>query len=56
MPRCEECLMVWMPSDAERWQAYWIDDGPDERLVFYCPECAEREFSRPKWRPARWDG
>jgi hypothetical protein len=28
----------------ERWQAYWIDDGPEEKLVFYCPECAEREF------------
>ena len=27
-----------------RCEAHWIDDGPDERLVFYCPECAEREF------------
>jgi hypothetical protein len=27
-----------------RWQAHWIDDGAEEKLVFYCPECAEREF------------
>jgi hypothetical protein len=34
-----------MPADEERWQARWIDDtGPDEVLVFLCPECAEREF------------
>jgi hypothetical protein len=26
------------------WQAHWIDDGPEEKLVFYCPECAEREL------------
>jgi len=25
-------------------QAYWIDDGAGEQLVFYCPECGEREF------------
>jgi hypothetical protein len=31
-------------ADRERWQAHWIDDGPEEKLVFYCPECAEREF------------
>ena len=43
---CEECRRVWLPIvDGERWQAYWIDDEPDDRLVFYCPECAEREFS-----------
>jgi hypothetical protein len=33
-----------MPADEARWQAHLIDDGPDEKLVFYCPECAEREF------------
>jgi hypothetical protein len=22
----------------------WVDDGPEEKLVFYCPECAVREF------------
>jgi hypothetical protein len=40
----EECCRVWLPLDRERWQAFWIDDGPEERLVFYCPWCAEREF------------
>jgi hypothetical protein len=35
---------VWLPADEERWQAHWIDDGPEEKLVFYCPACAEREF------------
>jgi hypothetical protein len=34
----------WLSVDRERWEAHWIDDGPDEWLVFYCPECAEREF------------
>jgi hypothetical protein len=40
MPHCEECDKVWLPGDPSRWEAYWIDDGPDEKLVFYCPECA----------------
>jgi len=44
IPQCEECREVWLPGDAERWQAYWIDDGPEDRLVFYCPNCAGREF------------
>jgi hypothetical protein len=31
----------------ERWQVRWIDDGsPEERLVFHCADCAEREFDR----------
>jgi hypothetical protein len=30
-----------MPADEERWQAHWIDEGPQEKLVFYCPQCAE---------------
>ena len=42
--QCEECRKVWLPADDERWQAYRIDDGPDERLLFYCLDCAEREF------------
>jgi hypothetical protein len=29
--------------DEERWSAYLTDDEPPE-IVFYCPECAEREF------------
>jgi hypothetical protein len=27
--------------------AHWIDDGPEDKLIFYCPECAEREFGEP---------
>jgi predicted RNA-binding Zn-ribbon protein involved in translation (DUF1610 family) len=42
--RCEECRMVWLPVDDRRWRAYWIDDGPEEKLLFYCPDCAMREF------------
>ena len=42
--QCEECLEVWLPGYAGRWHAYWIDEGPDERLAFWCPECTEREF------------
>jgi hypothetical protein len=43
--RCEECRLVWLPVDERRWRAYWIDDGPEEKLLFYCPDYAEREFS-----------
>jgi len=42
---CEECRKPWLPVDDERWHAYWIDDGPEEKLVLYCAECAEREFT-----------
>lgn len=45
IPRCTECRKMWLPMDGERWQAYWVDEGPEEELVFYCPECAEREFN-----------
>jgi RNase P subunit RPR2 len=38
---CVECGKVWLPADDERWRAY-LDT--DDELVFYCPECAEREF------------
>ena len=41
---CVECDGVRLPENEERWQARWIDGGPDERLVFRCSECAEREF------------
>jgi hypothetical protein len=44
IPLCEGCRRVWLPDDAERWHADWIDGGPDEKLVFYCPRCAGREF------------
>jgi hypothetical protein len=32
---CVECEAVWMPADETRWQARLIDDGPDERLIFF---------------------
>jgi hypothetical protein len=38
-----ECDALWLPADEERWRAYLTDDEPAE-IVFYCPECAEREF------------
>jgi RNase P subunit RPR2 len=44
IPACEECRKLWLPGDDERWRAYWIDDGPEERLLFYCHDCSEREF------------
>jgi hypothetical protein len=46
-PVCEECRKLWLPADEEHWSAYWIDDGDEDCLVFYCPECVEREFG---WR------
>jgi hypothetical protein len=41
IPRCMECGDIWLPADEDRWRAY-LDT--DDELVFYCPECAEREF------------
>ena len=43
---CVECRRVWRFLNGERWRAYWIDDGPEEKLLFYCPACSEREFGR----------
>jgi hypothetical protein len=45
--RLAECEAAWLPADEERWRAHLgIDEHIDEpaELVFYCPECAEREF------------
>jgi hypothetical protein len=41
MPRCAECLDVWLAVDEERWRAYlyWND-----ALVFYCSDCSERDL------------
>jgi len=44
IPRCAECGERWLPGDEERWRAYVVDDGPEDKLVFYCPGCAELEF------------
>ena len=41
---CEACRLVWLPADDGRWRAYWLDDGPEDKLLFHCPDCAEREF------------
>jgi hypothetical protein len=43
IPTCAECGALWLPDDEKRWSAYHTDDEPPE-VVFYCPECAEREF------------
>jgi hypothetical protein len=42
--RCIECEDVWLPADDERWRAY-LDT--EDQLVFYCAECAAREFGSP---------
>jgi hypothetical protein len=44
--RCVECRRVWRFLNRERWRAYWIDDGPEEKLLFYCPQCSERDATR----------
>lgn len=44
IPKCIECGERWLPRDTDRWQAYWIDEGPEDVLLFYCAECSEREF------------
>jgi hypothetical protein len=46
MVRCVECRRVWRFPNSEGWRAFWIDDGPEEKLLFYCPGCSEREFGR----------
>ena len=40
-PNVAERGEAWLPVDDERWRAY-LDT--DDKLVFYCPQCAEREF------------
>jgi hypothetical protein len=41
IPQCSECGELWLPVDEDRWRAYF---DTDDELVFFCPECAEREF------------
>ena len=45
IPKCAECGEVWLAADEDYWRAY-LDT--DSELVFYCSECAEREFG--EWR------
>ena len=46
VPKCAECEPAWLMADEGRWRAYLGGDDLDEpaELVFYCPQCAEREF------------
>lgn len=44
IPLCEERRKPWLATDDGRWEAHWIDDGPEEKLILFCPDCAEREF------------
>jgi hypothetical protein len=48
IPSCIGCNARWLPADNERWRAYLGSDNLDEppEVVFYWPECAEREFGR----------
>jgi hypothetical protein len=43
---CAECQRQCLSDDEDRWHAHLGGDDLDEpaELVFYCPECAEREF------------
>jgi alkyl hydroperoxide reductase subunit AhpF len=43
---CAVCRRPWI-AVGERWRAYHIGGEPcepGESIVFYCPDCAEREF------------
>jgi hypothetical protein len=46
IPTCAECGARRLPADEDRWRAYLGGDDLDEpgEIVFYCPECAQREF------------
>lgn len=43
MLRCDEC---GTEEEARRWRAFLtvIEEGEAEEVVFYCPDCAKREF------------
>jgi len=38
---------IWPPADEARWQA-WLTDDELPEIVFYRPDCAEREFAGEK--------
>lgn len=44
IPQCAEREAVWLPADEERWRA--ASQTTSRPAAFYCPDCAEREFSR----------
>ena len=41
-PTCAECGDVWLPADMDRWR---LRLDIDDDLVWFCPECDEREFA-----------
>ena len=45
-PQVRRVRAHWLPADEERWRANLGSDDLDEppELVFYCSDCAEREF------------
>ena len=44
--QCVECRRIWLSTDLDRWRPFWLEEGPEPRLVFYCAACAEREFPK----------
>ena len=40
--QCELCRRIWLPADKDHWRAYPNED--EGELVFFCPDCAKREF------------
>jgi hypothetical protein len=41
---CEECGELWLPGDPGRWRAELIDEGPEDRLAFWCAYYWRHEF------------
>jgi hypothetical protein len=44
VPNCDECGDPWLLGDDDRWKAEFIDNGPEDQLRFWRPECWAREF------------
>jgi hypothetical protein len=42
VPQCEECRRVWLTQETDPWRCNL--DADEDNLVFYCPDCADREF------------
>jgi hypothetical protein len=43
-PASEECGERRLPGDTKWWRAMFLDDGPEDRLGFWCADCWECEF------------
>jgi hypothetical protein len=48
IPQCAECGEVRLPGRRGTLARAYLDT--DDEVVFYCPECAEREFGEWRWR------